>query len=184
MKTENNLITYILTTPNLDATQHHWLEPLVAFTFSIKYQKGRNNTFVDALSHVTSKLNTETVKSIPDGVTVGITRRADAHDLMVDEADKRIHTQVEETAFQAQAVHTSVKLHVMGLGRRQQKDPIFKIVMEWNSSHKVQNLKHFLGDHTLMEEDMAILRERKKYTFHKGALYHCHTPARELEEAL
>ena len=36
----------------------------------------------------------------------------------------------------------------------------------------------------MMEEGLAILRERKKFTLHQGALYHCHTLARELEEAL
>ena len=56
--------------------------------------------------------------------------------------------------------------------------------MEWISSHKVQYLKHLLGDHDAMEEGMTILREWKKFTLHQGALYHCHTPARELEEAI
>ena len=36
----------------------------------------------------------------------------------------------------------------------------------------------------MMEEGMTILRERKKFTLHQGALYHHHTLARELEEAL
>ena len=36
----------------------------------------------------------------------------------------------------------------------------------------------------MMEEGMAILREQKKFMLHQGALYHCHTPARELEEAM
>ena len=40
VKTENNPLTYIMTTPNLDATQHCWVESLTRFTFSIKYQKG------------------------------------------------------------------------------------------------------------------------------------------------
>ena len=79
---------------------------------------------------------------------------------MVAEANKRIHKQVKETAVQA----------CNGLGRI--------------SSHKVQDLKHLLGDHTMMEEGMAILRERKKFTLHQVALYHHHTLARELEEAL
>ena len=56
--------------------------------------------------------------------------------------------------------------------------------MEWISSHKVQDLKHLLGDHTMMEEGIAILRDRKKFTFHQGALYHHHTLPGELEEAL
>ena len=35
-----------------------------------------------------------------------------------------------------------------------------------------------------MEDGIAILRKRKKFTLHHGALYHCHTLARVLEEAL
>ena len=66
----------------------------------------------------------------------------------------------------------------------QQEDPILKIVMEWISSYKIHDLKHLLGDHSMMEEGMAILRERKKFMLHQGALYHHHTLDRELEEAL
>ena len=80
VKTDNNPLTYILTTPNLDATQHHWVESLAGFTFSIKYQKGRDNAVADVLSHVASNLNAEAVKSILDGVTMGTIGRADAHD--------------------------------------------------------------------------------------------------------
>ena len=71
VKTDNNPLTYILTTPNLDVTQHHWVESLAGLTFSIKYQKGRDNAVADSLSHVMSKLDAEVVKSILDGVTVG-----------------------------------------------------------------------------------------------------------------
>ena len=113
---------------------------------------------------------------------VGTIGRADAHDLAVAEADERIHKQVEETAVQAQATHICVNLHVMDWVAAQQEDPILKIVMEWISTHKVQDLKHLLGDHTMMEEGMAILREWKKFMLHQGALYHCHTPARELKK--
>ena len=56
--------------------------------------------------------------------------------------------------------------------------------MEWISTHKVHDLKHLLGDHATTEEGMAFLREWKKFTLHQGALYHCHTPAGELEEMM
>ena len=72
------------------------VESLVGFTFSIKQQKGKDNAVADALSHVASKLNAEAVKSILDVVTVGTPGRANTQDLMVAEADKRIHKQVEE----------------------------------------------------------------------------------------
>ena len=56
--------------------------------------------------------------------------------------------------------------------------------MEWISTHKVEDLKHLLGDHTATEEGMATLREWKKFMLHQGAFYHCHTPAGKLEEAM
>ena len=77
-----------------------------------------------------------------------------------------------------------VNLHVMDQVAAQQENLILKIMIEWISSHKVQDLKHLLGDHATMKEVMAILRHRKKFTLHHGTLYHCHTPAREQEEAL
>ena len=55
----------------------------------------------DALSHVTSKLNTEIVKSILDGVAMGITERPDAHDLAVAKADEEICKPFQETAILA-----------------------------------------------------------------------------------
>ena len=147
-------------------------------------RKEENNTVADALSCVATKLNAEAVKFILDGVTIGTAGRANAHDPMVAEADERMHQQVEEIAVQGCATHICVNLHVMDWVAVQQEDPIPKCVREWISSHRMQDLKHLLGDHAMMEERMAILRERRKFTLSQGALYYCHTPARELEEAL
>ena len=78
-----------------------WVELLAGFTFSIEYQKGRDNAVADALSHVACQsLTAEAVKSILDGVTVETAGRAYAYYLMVAKADKRIHKQVEETVVQ------------------------------------------------------------------------------------
>ena len=115
VKTDNNPFTYILTTPNLDATEDHLMESLAGFTFNIEYQKGRDNTVADALSHVASKLNAEAVKSILDWVMVGTTGRADAHDPMVAEGDERKDQKVEETAVQVQASYMH-ELACNGLG--------------------------------------------------------------------
>ena len=91
MKTDNNPLAYILTTPNLDATWHHGAESLAGLTFSIEYQKGKDIAVADALSHVVSKLDAEVVKSILDGITIGTIGRADAHDLVVAETNESIH---------------------------------------------------------------------------------------------
>ena len=36
VKTDNNLLTYILTTPNLDATGHRWVGALASFKFELE----------------------------------------------------------------------------------------------------------------------------------------------------
>ena len=50
VKTDNNPLTYIMTTPNLDATGHQWVGALAKFNFQLEYQKGGENTMADALS--------------------------------------------------------------------------------------------------------------------------------------
>ena len=69
--------------------------------FSTEYQKGHDNAATDALNHVSLKLNTETMKSILDGVNVGTTKRADTHDPLVAKADEEIHKPFQKTVILA-----------------------------------------------------------------------------------
>ena len=48
--TDNNPLTYVLTSAKLDATGHRWLAALANFDFTIKYKPGRTNQDADALS--------------------------------------------------------------------------------------------------------------------------------------
>lgn len=50
--TDNNPLTYVLSTARLDATGHRWLAALAAFDFDIRYRPGRNNADADALSRL------------------------------------------------------------------------------------------------------------------------------------
>ena len=50
VKTDNNPLTYIMTTPNIDATSHRWVGALAQFNFEFEYQKGHDNTVSDVLS--------------------------------------------------------------------------------------------------------------------------------------
>ena len=50
VRTDNNSLTYIMTRPNLDATQHWWVKSLARFTSSIEYQKGWDSVAPDSLS--------------------------------------------------------------------------------------------------------------------------------------
>ena len=50
--TDSNLLTYVLTTPNHNATCHRWVGALASFKFTLEYQKGADNWAADALSQV------------------------------------------------------------------------------------------------------------------------------------
>ena len=48
--TDNNPLTYVLTSAKLDATSHRWVAALAAYSFDIVYRPGRNNADGDSLS--------------------------------------------------------------------------------------------------------------------------------------
>ena len=52
---DNNPLTYFLTSPNMDAMKQRWINELAKYNFSLKYQKGKNNTVVDALSRISEE---------------------------------------------------------------------------------------------------------------------------------
>ena len=52
---DNNPLTYFLTSPNMDATKQRWINELAKYGFSLKYQKGKNNTVADALSRISEE---------------------------------------------------------------------------------------------------------------------------------
>ncbi|KAJ8385586.1 hypothetical protein AAFF_G00184480 [Aldrovandia affinis] len=50
VRTDNNPVTYVLTTAKLNATGHRWLAALAFYDFDIQYRPGKNNIDADLLS--------------------------------------------------------------------------------------------------------------------------------------
>ena len=50
VKTDNNPLTYVLSTAKLDATGHRWLAELSTYSFNISYKSGLNHLDADGLS--------------------------------------------------------------------------------------------------------------------------------------
>ena len=50
--TDNNLLTYVLTTTKLDVTGQQWVASLANYNFKIFYQSGKQNVEADALSRI------------------------------------------------------------------------------------------------------------------------------------
>jgi hypothetical protein len=69
--TENNPLTYILISANLDATGHRWIDALTSYNFNSMYIPGSSNAYADGLSRLpgllgksVSNISTESVKAI------------------------------------------------------------------------------------------------------------------------
>ena len=62
VRTDNNLLTYIFSTANLDAAGQRWVDHLTSYNFSLEYQKGKDNTVADFLSQMNKCLPEEEVQ--------------------------------------------------------------------------------------------------------------------------
>ena len=60
--TNNNPLTYIFSSANLDAAGQCWVAHLASYNFSLEYQKGKDNTVADFLSRMNKHLPEEEVQ--------------------------------------------------------------------------------------------------------------------------
>ena len=78
VRTNNNPLTYVLATPNLDAMGHRWVGALASFQFELEYQKDANNRAADVLSRVPINHSWQTIQSLLKGAIVGASDRGEA----------------------------------------------------------------------------------------------------------
>ena len=62
VRTDNNLLTYIFSSANLDAMGQRWVARLASYNFSLEYQKGKDNMVTDFLSWMNECLPEEEVQ--------------------------------------------------------------------------------------------------------------------------
>ena len=67
-RTDNNPLTYVLTTARLNATGHRWLAALSTYDFSICYKPGCENIDADLLSSSLQETDDEWVDVPPSGI--------------------------------------------------------------------------------------------------------------------
>ena len=56
VRTDNNPLTYIFSSANLDAARQRWVAQLASYNFALEYQKGKDNTVADFLSRLDDHL--------------------------------------------------------------------------------------------------------------------------------
>ena len=89
VRTDNNLLTYIFSSANLDAARQRWVAQLASYNFALEYQKGKDNTVADFLSHLDdhlppgkvqdylNKIPYPGVKAVLDNAITPLTKRAE-----------------------------------------------------------------------------------------------------------
>ena len=68
VRMDNNPLTYIFSSTNLDAAGQRWVAQLASYNFSLEYQKGKDNTVADFLSRLDEPLPKEEVLDYLDKI--------------------------------------------------------------------------------------------------------------------
>ena len=89
VRTDNDPLTYIFSTANLDAAGQRWVAHLTSYNFTLEYQKGKDNMVADFLSrmddHITegkvqdylSRIPCPGVKAMLDNAITPLTDKAE-----------------------------------------------------------------------------------------------------------
>ena len=160
VKTDNNPLTYIMTTPNLDTPGHRWVSALAKYDFQLDYQKGWDNAVADALSQVTTCLEPETVQAVLDGATVGTSQRVERENPAIIKSDQQLEKEVPVTAGQV-----LVEMHVTNLAVAQKEDSELDAVLQWLGSKKKADLRTLLGECIMSEEGQMVWRKLPELHF-------------------
>ena len=62
--TDNNPLTYVLSTAKVDAMRHRWIAGLANYNFHIHYKSGKSNVEADALSRIDWEKCDETIQAV------------------------------------------------------------------------------------------------------------------------
>ena len=94
MLTDNNPLTFVLTTPNLNALGHRWVAALAGYNMTIRYLKGSDNKVADTLSRIDARLDLDTITELLNHAKVGAPARAETDNIWIIEEEERADQEV------------------------------------------------------------------------------------------
>ena len=94
VRTDNNPLTYAMTTPNLEAVRHRWVAAMVGYNFKIEYVRGSDNKVADALSHVGGHLDEDAIKEMLSHAVCYGMPRAETDDPRVTQEHEKVEGEV------------------------------------------------------------------------------------------
>ena len=182
VKTDNNPLTYIMSSAHLDATRHRWVGNLASYTFNLEYQKGKHNVVADTLSRYVSMEDPDVKQFLTDALSYrGAAKRADA---MVPEMQSAHEEQGElAVKFAAFVGKIKTRMHVTDWAQEQREDTTLLPIIEWLEDHKQgKSLRERLEKTTDKDTITQILRVCNNLTMKNGKFYRQHTLKDDCED--
>ena len=185
--TDNNPLTYILMTPNLDVLGHHWVAALAGYNMKLEYLKGSNNEVTDALSRVsTQKLDEETVIELLNCTQNGSTPQAETANIHVIEEGERVDQEVIVRYTQIVKQHKHFwNLANLDWVEAQSKDPVIPQVIKWINWPRGnrRKLQEYLARVASDYEKHFYAARQKEFTLQDNLLYLQITPTNSQDTA-
>ena len=160
VKTDNNPLTYVLTTAKLDAAGHRWIAELANYNFSLEYKSGKTNLDADALSRIPWQNERSTM----------------AEDVVIATLQgKQFSTSLSETIFIGQQT-ADVDTEPKTTGLHGSPDWKKEQLKDESLSEVIEHLKDKQSKVT-SKEGMLLLRNNLE--LRDGILYRCRTDKEE-----
>ena len=157
--TDNNPLTYILTTAKLDATGQRWVASLANYDFKLNYRSGKENVEADALSRIPWKQDSR-------DVVKATLQRGLCGDSVIPTVDP-LSTDAP-IAMGNVVVNTEPKLSVSDWKTEQSKDPDIHPVVELVRQNRHHTYVAKESDPSGMR---VLLKYRKDLVLKDGLLY-------------
>ena len=185
--TDNNPLTYILTTPNLDALGHHCVAALAGYNMKLEYLKGSDNKVADALSCVsTQKLDKETITELLNQAPNGSTPRAEMANIHVIEEGECVDQEVIVRYTQIIKQHKNFwNLANQDWVRAQSSDPVIPQVIKWINRPKEdrRKLEEYIARVASDYEKRFYVAQWKEFVLQDNLLYLQVTPTNSQDTA-
>ena len=171
VRTDNNPLTYIMKSANLDATRHRWVGSLASFNFDIEYQWGKNNVVADTLSRYYCLPDENVKEFLTEAMSHrGAAKRAEASVPAVQDMADANEKLIEEIAVRLG--RSSVQMNVTDWVREQCSDDSLKAVIDWIEVKKRgPTLKDRLRSWADTYNGKALIHAKNNLVLINGLLY-------------
>ena len=187
VRRDNNPLTYILTTPNLDALGHRWVAALAGYNMKLEYLKGADNKIADTLSRLPlEKLDEHAVAELLDYARNSYKPRAETANMNIIEEGERMDQEVivrySKIVKQHKNFHNLANLNWV---ESQTKDPVIPTVINWVKRPKEDQrmLVECLAGVASEYEKCYYAARQKEFTIQDNLLYLQATPTNSQDSA-